>query len=53
MLGSKKLSTLLENRDLTVIKRPQNLSFLRSISDSLKFEPKSFSRSESGAKLGT
>ena len=59
-LASKKLSTLPENRSLTtgaifgsVIKRPQNISFLKSISDSMEFKPESLSRSELGAKLGT
>ena len=59
-VGIKKLSTLLENRNLTtgviygsMIKRPQNIRFLRSISDSMEFKPESLSRSELGAKLGT
>ena len=59
MLASKKLSTQLENRNLTtgaifgpVIKRPKNISFLGSISDSMEFKPESLRRSE-GAKLGT
>ena len=60
MLASKKLSSLLENRDLaagaifdSVIKRPQNMSFLRSISASMEFKPESLSTSELGAKTGT
>ena len=55
MLASKNLSTLLENRNLatgaisgSVIKRPQNISFLRSISDSVEFKPESLSGSELG-----
>ena len=59
MLASKKLSTLLENRNLTteaifgpVIKRFKNITFLRSISDSVEFKPESLSRSELSAKLG-
>ena len=58
MLASKKLSTLLENRNLTtgailgsVIKRPQNISFLRSIYDSMEFKPESLSRSELGIQF--
>ena len=57
MLASKKLSSQLENRDLTagvifgsVIKRPKNISFLRSISASMEFKPESLSRSELGTK---
>ena len=57
MLASKKLSALLANRNLTtgvifgsVIKRPQNISHLRSISDPIEFKPERFSRSELGAK---
>ena len=45
MLASKKLSGLLENRDQTVgtifgsvIKRPKNISFSRSISASMAFK---------------
>ena len=60
ILAIKKLSTLLEKRNLTtgvifgsVITRPQNISFLRSISDSMEFKPESLSRSELGAQLGT
>ena len=52
-MASKKLSALLENRSLTteaifgsVIKRPKNISFLKSISDSVEFKPKSLSRSD-------
>ena len=59
MLASKKLSTLLENRNLTtgaifalVIKRPPN-SFLRPILNSMEFKTEKLSRSELGAKLGT
>ena len=57
MLASRKLSNLLENRDLTifgsVIKCPHNISFLRSISASMDFKPESLSRSELGTKMGT
>ena len=60
MLASRKRSSLLENRDLTavaifgsVIKDPQNISFLRSISASMEFKPESFSGSELGARRGT
>ena len=60
MLASKKLSSLLENRDTTavvifgsVIKRPQNISFLKSISASMEFKPESLSRSELGVETGT
>ena len=59
-VGIKKLSTPLENRNLTtgaifgsVIKRPQNISFLRSIFDSMEFKPERLRRRELGAKLGT
>ena len=58
MLASKKLSSLLENRSAeaifgSVIKRPKNISFLRSISASMKFKPESLSRNELGANTGT
>ena len=60
MLALKKPSSLLENRYLTagailvsVIKRPQNISFLRSISASMEFKPESLSRSELGTKTET
>ena len=60
MLASKKLSSLLENRDLTagaifgsVIKHPKNISFLRSISASMELKAESLSKSELGAKTGT
>ena len=59
MSASRMLSTQLENRNLTtgaifgsVIKRPQNVSVLRSISDSMEFKPESLSRSELRCKVG-
>ena len=61
MLTSKKLSSLLEKRDLltagaifgSVIELPKNISFLRSISTSVEFKPESLSRIELGEKTGT
>ena len=60
MLALKKLSSPLENRDLTagpifgsVTIRPKNISFQRSISASIEFKPESLSRNELGEKTGT